>query len=138
MKPSAELREHILSLINRSSEKEDKSSQSSPFSQEEGVLVIGTDPDEWWAGYEVITNAFGNEPEISIVDSNPQTYSEGNIGWMADQSKLKFSDGRVIPIRTTSVWRKEEGEWKVVQQHVSVGVPNEQIFDYALPSADTE
>lgn len=136
MKPSDELREHVLRLSQQDSDTAEKS--GSPFSQEEGVLVIGTDPDEWWTGYENITKSFGTQPDISIVESNPQAFSEGNVGWVADQHKLKFPDGRVVPIRETSVWHKEAGEWKVVQTHWSVGVPNEKIFDYALPTAAVE
>ena len=28
------------------------------FSQQDGVLAIGTDPGEWWAGYDTITKVF--------------------------------------------------------------------------------
>jgi hypothetical protein len=138
MKPSAELREHILSLFKQFKEAVDNGSQGSPFSQEEGVLAIGTDPNEWWASYEVIMKASETQPDTSYVDCNPQAFSEGNVGWVAQQRKLRFPDGSVVPIRETSVWHKENGEWKSVQAHWSVGVPNEQILDYALPTADVE
>ncbi len=31
------------------------------FSQKDGVLAIGTDPTEWWAGYDTITKVFKSQ-----------------------------------------------------------------------------
>ena len=53
MKQSAELRELTLSLY-RAMQQANMGFIGDQFSQEEGVLVIGTDPDEWWLGYEDI------------------------------------------------------------------------------------
>ena len=84
MKQSAELREHILSLVNRSTETADQT-PFSQFSQEEGVLAIGTDPNEWLAGFEALSKVSGTESDLAFVGCNPQAYSEGNVGWAADQ-----------------------------------------------------
>jgi hypothetical protein len=37
-------------------------------------------------------------------------------------------DGQEIPCRLTGVLRLEGGEWKVIQSHASIGVPNAQAF----------
>jgi hypothetical protein len=38
-------------------------------------------------------------------------------------------EGRRVPVRLTAVLHQEEGDWKAVQIHASIGVPNEQMLD---------
>jgi hypothetical protein len=106
------------------------------MSQQDGVLAIGSDPDEWWAGYETITSVFKVQMEemsgITIVDSDPQVFSEGSVGWAADRFMLRFPDGTQVPFRVTMVLHQEGGEWKIVQWHGSIGVPNEQAIGQEL------
>jgi hypothetical protein len=102
------------------------------LSQQDGVLAIGTDPNEWWTGYATIINVFKAEMEkmggVSLVAGNPQAYSDDSVGWVADQSKFKLPDGTEIPFRLTCVFRKESNVWKLVQWHASIGVRNEDLF----------
>jgi hypothetical protein len=101
-------------------------------SRRDGVLMIGTDPNEWWADYETIIRE--NEAEIKemggipIEAGDPQAFSQGSVGWVADQAKVKLPDGSEVPFRLTGVLHKENGEWKMIQWHVSIGVPNEEAF----------
>ena len=53
----------------------------------------------------------------------------------ADRPKFRLPDGTEIPLRMTFVFVREEGEWKVAQQHISIGVPNEQIVGQELTVA---
>lgn len=106
------------------------------FSQKDGVLVFGTDPAERWHGYEKIVSIYEAQIKemgnITLTDGDPQAYAEGNVGWAADEANLKLSDDTVVPFRMTIVYMKEAGEWKAVQAHWSVGVPNEQLLGYSL------
>lgn len=101
-------------------------------SRRDGVLMIGTDPNEWWADYETIIRI--NEAQIKemggipIEAGDPQAFSQGSVGWVADQAKVKLPDGSEVPFRLTGVLHKENGEWKMIQWHVSIGVPNEEAF----------
>ena len=100
-------------------------------SRQEGALSIGTDPNEWWAGYAAIMAAV--RPQIqalagSVMEGDPQAYVEGTVGWFADSAQWKLPNGAVIPTRLTGVCIKEEGEWKFLQTHFSIGVPNEEAF----------
>jgi hypothetical protein len=36
-------------------------------------------------------------------------------------------------MRIAGVCNKENGEWKMVQSHASIGIPNSEAFGYALP-----
>jgi hypothetical protein len=108
------------------------------IAEQEGVLAIGTDPAEWWSGYEQITQIFKAQSEamqgMSIVGANPQAYREGSVGWAATQAKLRTPDGVEFPIRLTIVYHQENGDWKVVQWHGSVGVGNEENFGEDIPT----
>lgn len=59
-------------------------------------------------------------------------FEEGTIGWAADKANLQLPNGQDIPVRVTTVFHKEDGEWKIVQHHVSVGVPNVEIIGRQL------
>ena len=69
-----------------------------------------------------------------IIDGAPEAYSEGSVGWVADHPKFKLADGTEIPLRLTAVFHKENNDWKFVQWHFSVGVPNEELLGMALPT----
>jgi hypothetical protein len=107
------------------------------FSQREGVLYIGTDPQEWWTGYDTIARIFRAQWQelggVSLVGGDPQAYSDGTIGWVADRPTFRLPDGLEIPTRSTIVFAREDGAWKAVQMHVSIGVPNQDAVGQELP-----
>lgn len=107
------------------------------LSQQTGALVIGTDPREWWSGYEVITHFYGKQivemgGNIQFEGSQIEAYSEGSVGWAADHATLVLNDGTRIPFRGTCVVHREEDGWKLVQWHVSVGAVNEEVVGKEL------
>lgn len=106
------------------------------FSQKDGVLAIGTDPAEWWAGYATITKVFEAQLKetggFQILADTPQAYSDGQIGWVAGQPTLRLQDGTEIPFRLTAVFQKEQDDWKIVQWHVSMGISNEDVIGESL------
>jgi hypothetical protein len=135
MKPSAELR----ALVQRSYAalaSGDVSFYDQHLSRQDGVLIIGSDPNEWWADQETISRVFKAQVcemgGITIVGSDPLAYSEGSVGWIADRPRFRLPDGTEIPIRNTAVFVREEGAWKLVQQHISIGVPNQEVMGQDL------
>ena len=38
-------------------------------------------------------------------------------------------DGKRAPVRITAVLHQEDGDWKAVQTHASIGVPNDRMLD---------
>ena len=61
-------------------------------------------------------------------------YREGSVGWMGDRAAWRLQDGTEVPFRLTAIFHKENGDWKIVQFHTSVGVPNESTVGMALPT----
>ena len=109
----------------------------SMFSAEPDSTFIGTDPDEWWRGPAEIARAFqgdDSEQSGSARLDDVEAYEEGSVGWMV--SRGSFTDGSVrVGYRCTAMLHREQGGWKVIQSHVSVGVPNDQMFNPILQPA---
>jgi len=107
------------------------------ISAQEGVLCIGTDPQEWWQGAGTIGRVFKAQVEemggsFPLEPGSPEGYREGSVGWVADRPKLKLPDGTEMEFRLTMVCHQEAGEWKLVQAHFSIGVPNEEAVGKGL------
>ncbi|HKP53332.1 MAG TPA: nuclear transport factor 2 family protein [Chloroflexia bacterium] len=109
------------------------------FSREDGVLLIGTDPNEWWPGYDKIMEIWRVQFEavgggFPVTSTDLRAYSEGSMGWAADRPVFHFPDGSEAPFRLTTVLHKEGDDWKVVHSHVSFGVANEEAIGQELPT----
>jgi SnoaL-like domain len=102
------------------------------------ILVIGSDPQEWWQGRDTVLRAFRGQTEamgggFPVQAGNPVAYSQGEVGWIADQGTMGGPDGS-MDFRLTVVVVRVGGEWKVAQMHFSLGVPNEEAFGQELPT----
>jgi ketosteroid isomerase-like protein len=108
------------------------------ISRQPGVLLIGTDPNEWWPGYDKIVEIWKAQFEamgggFPIKAKEVQAYSEGNFGCFALQPVFTAPDGSELPFRFTGVVEKEDGVWKLVMGHASIGVLNEEALGEELP-----
>ncbi|MBI9077146.1 MAG: nuclear transport factor 2 family protein [Desulfatibacillum sp.] len=106
------------------------------FSQKEGVVAIGTDPTEWWSGYDAITKVFKAQLKeaggFQVLADTPQAYCDGSVGWVAGQPIVTLPDGAEVPVRLTVVFQKEGKDWKIVQWHFSTGISNEELIGETL------
>ena len=130
MEPSTELKELVLRTYVAMGNG-DTTFYDHHLSHQEGVLIIGSDPNEWWTGYDTITQVFKAQMRemggVSCLPGDPQAYRIGDVGWVADRPRFRLPDGTELPVRMSIVFVKEDGAWKVTHQHISIGVPNEQI-----------
>jgi ketosteroid isomerase-like protein len=97
------------------------------------VLSIGSDPREWAEGYDEIMRLFRDStPEgdmgVRVGMDDAKAFREGGVGWVAAHGWFEI-DGTRVPVRLTAVLHQEDGEWKAVQSHASIGVPNDQMLD---------
>jgi hypothetical protein len=124
---SEEVREAMLRFCDRLSAG-DVASFDELVSQESATLIIGTAPGEWVTERDRMR--FGFETEgVRLEAKDPVGYEEGSLGWVVDQPAFVFPDGSVMQTRLTAVMHQEEGRWKLVHMHVSVGVPDEQVVE---------
>jgi adenylate cyclase len=109
------------------------------FSREADTRAIGTDPEEWWSGQRVAEvfkeqiEAMGGSMRVSAGD--PEAFAEGSVGWVADRAAtFALPDGGSLSLRFTGVLHREDGDWRFVQTHGSLGVANEESFGEDLPT----
>ena len=131
MEQSAELRDVMLKFYEALSSG-DMSFIDRHISTSEHVRGIGTDPGEWWSGQKLLQ--VWKEQMVALGGTMPLTagdleaYADGNVGWAADRPRLDVGDGNPVALRLTAVFRKEDGDWKLVQSHGSIGLSNESTF----------
>jgi len=94
------------------------------------AVHIGTDADEWWTSKQVAdaVAAAGGEDDIQAVADDIDIHVHGDIAWAEGRGRFTSRDGHERPVRMTGVFAREDGQWKVVQSHASIGVPNADIF----------
>jgi hypothetical protein len=130
MRRSAELQDIILAAFNDYSS--DKASAIERHtSRQDGVRLIGTDPDEWFEGERAaeVLKREAEDPSFRVSSLDDlEVFAEGSVGWASGRPVWTLEDGTEIPSRWTAVFRQEDGEWKMVLAHTSVGVPNEELF----------
>jgi hypothetical protein len=129
MQPCDELKNIVLHHYGKFSASEQGETIQEMYSQQEGVVIIGNDPDEWFDDRESIL-AFmkaGGSSKLEIDVHNIAACCEGSVGWTADRVTVKLANSVEVPIRHTRIFHREEGIWKMVHLHVSIAVPNENI-----------
>jgi adenylate cyclase len=134
MQRSPELLE-LLTTFYRAAKASDLRAIESLISHSGSALIIGTDPQEWWSGYDDIRRVFIAQTEemggLPISAGDPVAYAEGTMGWIADRSTLTLPDGN-MEVRVSFVAHQEDGTWKLVHGHISIGVPNEEALGQEL------
>lgn len=102
------------------------------LSQRNTMLLVGTDPDEWLRG-KAATAFLSNEAtesggHVKVNIGEVEAYKEGTVGWGIAHPTITLPNGKKVQPRWSAVFHKERGQWKIVQIHASVGVPNGQAF----------
>lgn len=126
MKRSEELRDFAL-LFCQAITSGDVGFLERHLSRHGGRVFIGAGSREWWTSDADAVKAYAaqtpdNGRGVQLTPGDPQAYQEGNVGWVADLAKIRLPDATEIPCRLTMVWHQDEGQWKIVQLHLSVGV----------------
>jgi SnoaL-like domain len=127
MQQSTEVRDAMLRFYDRLSAS-DAASFDQLVSQETATLVVGTAPGDRVTERDRLR--FGFEAEgVRIQAGEPAGYEEGSMGWVVDEPMFFFPDGSAMKTRLTAVLHREDGVWKLVHMHVSVGVPDEEVVE---------
>jgi SnoaL-like domain len=97
------------------------------------VVGIGSDPAEWAEGYDNLMRVWGEstpdaELGVKVGLDDVKGFREGSVGWAAGHGYFEVA-GKRVPVRMTAVLHVEDDEWKTVQAHASIGVPNDRLLD---------
>lgn len=126
MKRSEEVRNTVLTFVE-----ELERGDTSRATSNQDLLVIGTDPDEYWKGEVAIKNwsqqmkALGGG--FSFTPGDVEAWEEGDVAWAVDRPRMNLPDGSSVPVRMTLVLHREADDWKLVHAHGSIGVANEGV-----------
>jgi ketosteroid isomerase-like protein len=109
------------------------------LSDSDATLVIGSDPGEWWEGGRTVRQMWAAQLQAGLGGAKLeprrlQAYEEGDVGWVADEPRMVLPNGGQATMRMTAVFRREDGDWKCVQSHASIGVPNRDAIGMELPT----
>lgn len=105
-------------------------------SRGDGVIVIGSDPNEWWDGasYNRAMRAQAQEMggSIPIYAGDIQAFREGSVAWVVDRPTFLVEGEPEMQARVSVVLHHEQGVWKIVHLHLSFGVSNEEALGQEL------
>jgi uncharacterized protein (TIGR02246 family) len=102
----------------------------SMLSERPDAVHIGTDAEEWWTSKQVVdaVAAVGGGDDIRTAADDIDVHVQGDVAWAEGRGRFTSAGGGERPVRMTGVLVREDGQWKVVQSHASIGVPNADIF----------
>ncbi|MET0510118.1 MAG: nuclear transport factor 2 family protein [Thermoleophilaceae bacterium] len=101
-------------------------------SKADATRLIGSDPDEVFKGGPAVAEFLKGEVDgagghAEFTPTDTEAFSEGSVGWATTHVTITMPDGKHVSPRWSAVFRQEDGVWKFVQTHASIGVPNDEI-----------
>ena len=108
----------------------DAEQMRSMLSERPDAVHIGTDAEEWWTSEQIVdaVAAAGGPDEIQAIADDIDIHVQGDVAWAEGHGRFTAAGGGDRPVRMTAVLVREDGQWKVVQSHASIAVPNADIF----------
>jgi hypothetical protein len=138
MSPSTEIRDTMLELYRRMLAGESEAANDL-ISRDPALIFIGS-AGEWIDDQAVLRSGTQVAGEGLEAGPNPIGYSNGDVGWFADQPSWLFADGTKAEMRLTAVLQRERAGWRIVNVHMSVAVPDDQCvvlqrrWKYGIPA----
>jgi uncharacterized protein (TIGR02246 family) len=102
----------------------------SMLSDRDDGVHIGTDGQEWETSKQVVdaVAAAGGADDVQAVADDIDIHVQGDVAWAEGHGRFTRADGAERLARMTWVLIRENGQWKFVQSHASIGVPNADTF----------
>lgn len=122
--------ENLIERYQMASENEDFIMLENTWSVDGQITLIGTDSHEKLMGWQAIKNAFSKQFSlvsdmfIAAEDLHLNISQSGTTAWFSQKMKYNFIYGDTAyeyeGLRLSGVADKQDGEWKLVQIHLSV------------------
>lgn len=113
-----------LQLISAAVSDGDADTMTGVLSARDGLLSIGTDPDDDVTTIKAMLSAQA-AAGVKVRAGTISAFEEGTVGWVADRGTFVMSDDTEVPLRITAVFLRENGMWRLVQERVSIAITNE-------------
>ena len=97
------------------------------FARDAGIVVIGTDENEYWRGFDALVAPFRSmvgafRDPVYRWEAPPQIHVDGDVAWADGRLDTSLiSDGQRLAVSMRTSWVLRRGEdWEIVQAHFSV------------------
>jgi len=125
----------VIDRFTRAVAEGDEEAALARLSEHPALLVVGTDPSEWWVGPEARA-VWGRQLEelgasFAVTATEIDAWEEGTVGWASVKEAIEW-DGETLESRATYVLRLERGDWKIVQIHWSFPQRNTDVLGREL------
>jgi hypothetical protein len=125
--------EQLVKDMNRAYKEGDLEFISRHTSKDPAAIAVGSDASEVSRGFDEIVDLMRPElsqrtpdsPALSIDEID--AYREGEIAWATMFGTFAPGENGAIPARAIGVFRREDGDWKMVAWLFSFAVPNEAL-----------
>ncbi len=103
------------------------------YSDSADLIAVGSD-DGWGHGPAEVLGVLEHETdELETVDYDREVvlleaFENGETGWSVGEVRITLADGNAHTQRFTLVFHLDAGAWRIVHSHVSVPVPNVEIW----------
>jgi adenylate cyclase len=105
------------------------------LSNDAGFRIILSADENWYAGPD-LAPMFAERGRLMDVErlefERLEAYEKDDVGWVAAEVTVTMRSGRSATFRTTTALIVEDGMWKAIQIHTSVGVPQADVFGVEL------
>jgi ketosteroid isomerase-like protein len=115
------------------------------FDQGEDTINVGSDLDEFWVGWDTFKRnsqklfATRKGNQINVTNTHINISENGDVAWYAQMIDTTFETKaepiRIEGFRHTGVMVNKNGQWKVVQSHISAPVLDDATF---TPNSDLD
>lgn len=136
MEKSEELRGFLSALIETFGTPRMGPAFADAIAAEPGVLMVGTDPAEWWDDPDDLLRVMQVQSKelqgAAATVTHAEGWIQGEVGWGAARADVSFPDGSAAMLRVTATLVRRSSVWKIIQGHISVGTANEAVVGKEL------
>ncbi len=112
---------------------QNRSEMARLLSDEPGLRMIGSN-EAWISDRDAVLQQMSDEAaELAprLIEGSIAAFAHGDVGWASDRPTMVLPDGRQIAFRYSCVMHCDEGQWRIVQSHLSASIPDDQLFGRA-------
>jgi len=92
------------------------------------AVFLGTDRAEFWTDsnqHNLDVRPYWERAGNRVTPGALLAFKCGEVGWTVDRPTIELATGERFETRLTFVFHREDGAWKVVHAHTSVGQRSE-------------
>jgi hypothetical protein len=136
MEKSQEVSGFLSSVVETFGTPQMESAFTEALAAEPGVLLVGTDPAEWWDSPDDLRRVVPAQSKelqgATVTVTHSEGWVQGEVGWGAMRAGFSFPDGSAADLRVTATVVHRPGGWKIIQMHISAGAANEEVVGKEL------